>query len=152
HRQRVEAAQARPPGSEEVTVRGARQQDLDAVLALWGGARSAHAVTEDTPERVAALLEHDALLVAEVDGVVVGAVIAAFDGWRGNFYRLAVAPAVRRRGIGAQLVAAGEERLRALGAPRVSALVAFEDTDARGFWEAVGYGTDREIGRMVKTI
>ena len=98
--------------AQEVTVRPARPEDVDAVLALWGGARSAHAVTEDTPERVAALLRAGALLVAEVDGEVVGAVIAAFDGWRGNFYRLAVAPAHRRRGIAARLVAAGEERLR----------------------------------------
>lgn len=135
-----------------MTVRGARQEDLDAVLALWGGARSAHAVTEDTPERVAALLAHDVLLVAEVDGEIVGAVIAAFDGWRGNFYRLAVAPAVRRRGIGGALVAAGEERLRAAGAPRVTALVAFDDDVARGFWASVGYDADLEIGRMVRSL
>jgi ribosomal protein S18 acetylase RimI-like enzyme len=135
-----------------VTVRGARHEDLDAVLALWGGARSAHAVTEDTPERVAALLDHKALLVAELDGEIVGAVIAAFDGWRGNFYRLAVRPDLRRRGIGARLVEAGEERLRAAGAPRVTALVAFDDEVARGFWEAVGYGADAEIGRMVRSL
>jgi ribosomal protein S18 acetylase RimI-like enzyme len=135
-----------------VTVRLARAADLDAVLELWGGARSAHAVTEDTPERVAALLEHDALLVAEVDGELVGALIAAFDGWRGNMYRLAVAPDFRRRGIGAQLVAAGEERLRTTGAPRVTALVAFDDEVARGFWAAVGYAADAEIGRMVRSI
>ena len=135
-----------------MTVRSARQDDLDAVLALWGGARSAHAVTEDTPERVAALLEHDALLVAEVDGVVVGAVIAAFDGWRGNMYRLAVVPSRRRRGIARLLVEAGEARLRARGAPRVTALVAFDDAAARGFWEAVGYGADAEIGRMVRSL
>jgi ribosomal protein S18 acetylase RimI-like enzyme len=132
------------------TIRPARVEDLDAVLELWGGARSDHAITEDTPDRVQGAL--DAILVAEADGAVVGAVIAAFDGWRGNFYRLAVEPAFRRRGIGARLVDAGEERLRALGAPRVSALVAFEDADARGFWEAVGYGADPDIGRMMKTI
>jgi ribosomal protein S18 acetylase RimI-like enzyme len=135
-----------------VTIRPGRADDLDAVLALWGGSRSAHAVTEDTPERVAGLLERDALLVAEAGGEIVGAVIAAFDGWRGNFYRLAVAPDFRRRGIGARLVAAGEERMRAAGAPRVTALVAFDDADARGFWEAVGYGADLVIGRMVRTL
>jgi ribosomal protein S18 acetylase RimI-like enzyme len=132
------------------TIRPARASDLGALMELWGAARSGHAITEDTPARVERALE--AVLVAEVDGALVGAVIAAFDGWRGNFYRLAVAPAARRRGIGARLVAAGEERLRGLGAPRVSALVAFADADARGFWEAVGYGADPDIGRMVKTI
>jgi predicted MFS family arabinose efflux permease len=38
----------------------------------------------------------EALLVAEVDGVVVGSLIAAWDGWRGSFYRLAVSGLPRR--------------------------------------------------------
>jgi ribosomal protein S18 acetylase RimI-like enzyme len=134
------------------TVRPAGPEDVAAVLALWDGARSAHAVTADTPERVAGLVAAGALLVAEADGAIVGAVIAACDGWRGNFYRLAVAPSHRRRGVGRRLVAAGEERLRALGAPRVTALVAFDDEDAGGFWEAVGYPRDPVMGRRVRTL
>jgi ribosomal protein S18 acetylase RimI-like enzyme len=134
------------------TIRPAVAADVAAVLELWGGARSARAVTEDSPERVAALVAAGALLVAEVDGALAGAVIAAFDGWRGNFYRLAVAPSARRRGIGRRLVEAGEARMRALGAPRVTALVAFDDDAARGFWAAAGYGADAVIGRMVRTL
>jgi ribosomal protein S18 acetylase RimI-like enzyme len=91
-----------------VTIRPARSEDLDAVLELWGGARSPHAVTEDSPQRVAGLIETESLLVAESGGEIVGALIAAYDGWRGNMYRLAVAPAWRRRGIARQLVEAGE--------------------------------------------
>ena len=79
---------------------------IGAVLALWDACRSEHAVTADTPERVGALLATapDALLVAELDGALVGAVIGAWDGWRGNFYRLAVRPEHRRRGIARRLV------------------------------------------------
>ncbi len=135
-----------------MTIRAARPEDLDAVLQLWGGARSAHAVTEDSPDRVAGLIASRSLFVAEADGEIVGAVIAAFDGWRGNFYRLAVAPSHRRRGIGRRLVYAGEERMRGLGAPRVTALVAFDDATARGFWASVGYDADADIGRMVRTL
>jgi ribosomal protein S18 acetylase RimI-like enzyme len=133
-------------------IRPARAGDVDAVLALWGGARSSHAVTVDTSDRVSVLVESGSLLVAEVDGAIVGAVIAAFDGWRGNFYRLAVAPSFRRRGIARRLVEAGEERLRRLGAPRVTALVAFDDDVAGGFWEAVGYPRDPVMGRRVRTL
>jgi ribosomal protein S18 acetylase RimI-like enzyme len=135
-----------------VTIRPAQARDVGAVLELWGGARSAHAITEDTPERLAPLIEAGSLLVAEEDGAVVGAVIAAFDGWRGNFYRLAVAPELRRRGIARALVAAGEAYLRARGAPRATALVAFDDDDARGFWRAAGFEADAVIGRMVRTL
>jgi ribosomal protein S18 acetylase RimI-like enzyme len=133
-------------------IRPAVAGDLEALLALWGGARSAHAMTEDTPERVVGVVEAGAVLVAEADGALVGALIAGFDGWRGNMYRLAVVPAWRRRGVARRLVEAGEARLRALGAPRVTALVAFDDADARGFWAAAGYEADREIGRMVRTL
>ena len=132
-----------------MTVRPGRPQDVDAVLALWGAERSPHAVTEDTPE--ALLRAIDALVVAEADGVVVGAVLAAYDGWRGNFYRLAVRPSHRRRGIGLALVRAGEERLRGLGVPRITALVAFHDEDARAFWRAAGYAADADMGRMVRS-
>ena len=134
------------------TIRPCRADEIDAVLALWGVSRSPHALTEDTRERVARAVEADALLVAEVEGAIVGAVIAGFDGWRGNFYRLAVADKWRRRGIGRRLEAAGEARMAALGAPRVTALVAFDDGAARGFWEAAGYAADLVMGRMVRTL
>jgi ribosomal protein S18 acetylase RimI-like enzyme len=134
------------------TIRPARPDDVAAVVALWGLSRSSHAVTEDTPERVARAVSAGALLVAEVDGDVVAALIAAFDGWRGNMYRLAVAKPWRRRGVARRLVEAGEARLRALGAPRVTALVAFDDTAARGFWGAAGYEADEVMGRMVRTL
>jgi hypothetical protein len=49
-------------------------------------------------------------------------------------------------------VEAGLERLRGLGAPRVTALVAFEDDAARGFWRSVGFDADSVMGRMVRTL
>ena len=137
-----------------VEVRPCRPDEVADVLALWDRCRSSHAVTADSSERVAQLVADDpeALLLAELDGELVGTVIGAWDGWRGNFYRLAVLPEHRRRGIGRQLVSAAEERLRGRGAPRITALVAFDDADATAFWEAAGYARDPVIGRMVRTL
>ena len=131
-------------------IRAGTPSDIGPVLALWGAGRSPHAVTEDTPDALARALP--ALLVAEEGGEVVGAVLAADDLWRGSFYRLAVRPSHRRRGIGLALVRAGEARLRGLGVPRITALVAFDDAEARAFWVAAGYAADAEIGRMVRTL
>lgn len=78
--------------------------------------------------------------------------IAGDDLWRGSFYRLAVRESHRRRGIGLALVRAGEERLRAAGVPRITALVAFDDEDARAFWRAAGYAADEDMGRMVRSV
>lgn len=127
---------------------------MAAVLDLWAQARSEHASTSDHLDDVERLVANSpaALLVAERDGEVVGALIAAWDGWRGNMYRLAVRNGHRREGIGLALTRAGEDYLRRCGARRVTALVAFDDEDAGGFWESAGYPRDREIGRRVRNL
>lgn len=127
---------------------------MPAVLDLWAQARSGHASTPDRPDDVERLLVDSpaALLVAEREGEIVGALIAAWDGWRGNMYRLAVRDGDRREGIGLALTRAGENHLRERGARRVTALVANEDEVAAGFWESAGYPRDREIGRRVRNL
>lgn len=127
---------------------------MPAVLQLWAQARSEHASTADRVEDVERLVDDSpaALLVAERDREIVGALIAAWDGWRGNMYRLAVRDENRRQGIGLALTRAGEASLRQRGARRVTALVAFDDRDAGGFWDAAGYPQDGKIGRRVRNI
>lgn len=93
-----------------------------------------------------------ALLVADAAGQVVGAVIAAWDGWRGNIYRLAVHNGYRRQGIGLRLTQAAEKYLLDCGVRRVTALVAYDDQVAGPFWDAAGYPQDSEIGRRVRNI
>ena len=123
-------------------------------MALWEEARSEHASTPDRIEDLERLIEDSpaALLVAERGDEIVGALIAAWDGWRGNMYRLAVRADCRRQGIGLQLTRAGEEHLRRRGGRRITALVAFDDDAAGGFWDSAGYPQDEEIGRRVRNI
>ncbi len=139
---------------EEVTVRRCRIQDAGAVLELWAQARSGHASTADRRDDVERLIADSpaALLLAERDGEIVGVLIAGWDGWRGNLYRLAVREERRREGIGIALTRAGEEYLRECGARRVTALVAFEDEAAGAFWDSAGYPQDHDIGRRVRDL
>jgi ribosomal protein S18 acetylase RimI-like enzyme len=136
------------------TVRAARPVEAPAILDLWQGARSTHATTPDRIEHVHRLLAGTpgSLLVADADGALVGTLIAAWDGWRGNMYRLVVLRGHRRRGVGLALVRAGEEHLRRQGARRITALVAHEDEVASAFWESAGYPRDRPIGRRVRNL
>lgn len=128
--------------------------DVPEVMALWGEARSGHTSTPDRVDDVKRLVAGSpaALLVAEREGEIVGALIAAWDGWRGNMYRLAVRDDHRREGIGIALTRAGEDYLRGCGVHRVTALVAFDDAMAGGFWDSAGYPRDQEIGRRVRNI
>ncbi len=81
---------------------------------------------------------------------MVGSLIAAWNGWRGSFYRLAVHPDHRRRGLGGRLVREGERRLRENGARRLDAIVAADEAVAIGFWEALGYERQRDRVRFVQ--
>ena len=135
-------------------IRAARREDIEAVLDVWEQARSAAATTPDDAESVERLIEHtsDSLLVAECDGQVVGVLVAAWDGWRGNMYRLAVLPPYRRRGIARRLVEAGHERLGRKGASRVTALVAHGEAEAHALWRSAGYQFDKQIQRFVRNL
>jgi ribosomal protein S18 acetylase RimI-like enzyme len=137
-----------------VEIRAAGTEDVEAVLTVWAEARSQAAQTPDDPEAVGRLLDRDpgALIVAEEDGRIVGALIAAWDGWRGNVYRLAVLPSHRRQGLARRLVEAGHERLHELGARRVTALVGGEEGAAHRLWRAVGYQRDEFVHRFVRNL
>jgi ribosomal protein S18 acetylase RimI-like enzyme len=137
-----------------ITVRRCRPEDTRAVLELWTQARSKYTSTADRLDDLERLIADSpaALLVAAHGDEIVGALIAGWDGWRGNMYRLAVREGHRRQGVGLALTRAGEEYLRSRGARRVTALVAFEDNEARGFWDSAGYPQDQEIGRRVRNL
>jgi ribosomal protein S18 acetylase RimI-like enzyme len=85
-------------------------------------------------------------------GRLVGTIVAGWDGWRGNLYRLAVLPSARRRGIALRLVAEAERRLTEKGAVRLSALVMSEHDPAVALWRAAGYTHDPRVGRFVRSL
>jgi ribosomal protein S18 acetylase RimI-like enzyme len=132
-------------------IRTGTEDDAVAVLKLWMDAEGTPSAT-DNPEGLRRLLSQDpgSLLLAEESGEVVGSLIAAWDGWRGSFYRLAVDPARRRRGVATALVHAGERRLRNLGAVRLTAIAVSTEPGATGLWRALGYEQQSDRNRFVR--
>jgi ribosomal protein S18 acetylase RimI-like enzyme len=135
------------------TIRNAETRDIASILELWRRAGSVPTVT-DNAESLALLIEQGpgTLLVAEADAEIVGSLIVGWDGWRGSFYRLAVDPGHRRRGIAAALVADGERRLRARGARRFNALVVGDAEEANGFWDGIGYERQSNRARFIRNL
>ena len=111
--------------------------DLPAVVTVW------RAAGRDVPpeDELRTTLTHGPglMLVAEVDGGIVGVVLGTFDGRRGWVHRLAVDPAHRRGGVASALVGELEQRFRDRGAPRVNLLVLPDNADGLAFWQRLGY-------------
>jgi ribosomal protein S18 acetylase RimI-like enzyme len=142
----------RYPPAMELTFRPADRADLPAVLGLWRVADAEPTSTDDV-ESLERLVAHDpdALVLAFADQRLAGSVVAAWDGWRGTIYRLAVAPDFRRRGLASQLVEQAERRLGDLGAVRLQATVVGTNPRATGFWRAGSWSENVGQLRFTKT-
>ncbi|AYM95732.1 GNAT family acetyltransferase [Acidovorax sp. 1608163] len=74
--------------------------------------------------------------------VLVGSAMAGYDGHRGSVYYLAVAPEHQRAALGRRLMQEVEQRLLALGCPKVNVLVRTSNVQVLGFYDALGYAQD----------
>ena len=133
--------------------RAAQTTEAEAVLALWREAEATVSLTDRLEDIQSAMVVNSThFLVAEHDGQIVGTVIGAFDGWRGNLYRLVVHPDFRRFGVATALVAEVQKRFLQQGVKRITALVEKDHPDAVSFWRAVGYELDTRIARYVHNL
>ncbi|QEO10001.1 GNAT family acetyltransferase [Protaetiibacter larvae] len=117
--------------------------DTEAVVALWrasGITRPWNDPYRDIARKQA--VQPELFLVAEETDVVVGTAMAGYDGHRGWLSYLAVAPERQRSGIGRALVREVEERLRALGCPKLNLQVRGGDEGLISFYRALGFAPD----------
>jgi len=128
-------------------IRPFRTGDEVALVALWAACellRPWNDPHEDIRRKLA--LRDDLLLVAPAsDGELVGSVMAGYEGHRGWINYLAVVPSHRRHGLGRQLMREAEERLAAVGCPKINLQVRAGNADVLAFYEAIGYRIDEVV-------
>ena len=87
-------------------------------------------------------------LVAEREGKVAGYIVAERGGRKvGHIITLDVRAQARRSGLGAKLMAAAEERLRAMGCASILLEVAVTNAPAIAFYHRQGYATLATVPR-----
>lgn len=90
-------------------------------------------------------LQDDLFLVCSLNDEIVGTVIAGFDGVRGWVHKLAVLPAHQRRGIASTLMQAAEQRLIAVGCPKLNLQVRASNKAVVDFYEKLGYSVEDRV-------
>lgn len=120
--------------------------DEQAVIDLWTNCGLVRPWNNPHLDIARKLSEQPKLfLVVEVDGKVVGSVMAGYDGHRGWIYYLAVDPDQRGNSYGRALVDAAEQLLLQRGCPKVNLMIRNGNERVQAFYRQLGYSTDEVV-------
>ncbi|VAW40215.1 hypothetical protein MNBD_CHLOROFLEXI01-1585 [hydrothermal vent metagenome] len=121
-------------------------EDSDAVVTIWKACGLV--VSWNDPHKdIARKMEvnPDLFLVAEVDEHIVGTVIGGYEGHRGWINYLAVLPTFQKQSIGQALMQTVEEKLLAMGCPKINLQVRSSNTAVIQFYGHIGYHIDEVV-------
>jgi ribosomal protein S18 acetylase RimI-like enzyme len=131
----------------DVSIRPYEAQDEAAVVEIWRTC-----FPDDPPWneprdviRRKMTVQPELLLVALVDGQVVGTVLAGFDGFRGWVNKVATHPSHQRKGIASRLMRAAERALADMGCPKLNLQVRADNAAVVQFYENAGYTIEDRV-------
>ncbi|MFM9281525.1 GNAT family N-acetyltransferase [Paenibacillus jiagnxiensis] len=94
--------------------------------------------------------DSDLILVAEEDGELVGTLIGTIDKNHGCYYRIAIHPDHRRKGIGKALIELMEQRFHQRKVSRIWVAGDEHNQAAMPLYEAMGYGASQILQAFQK--
>jgi ribosomal protein S18 acetylase RimI-like enzyme len=130
-------------GGSALEIRPFLVEDTEAVVALWQVSDLVRPWND--PHRDIArkqTMQPELFLVGLLEGRLVATVMAGYEGHRGWVNYLAVDPGHRRRGLARRLMTEVEERLLALGCPKINLQVRSTNLQAIRFYEHIGFLED----------
>jgi len=129
-----------------VEIRPFHAADESAVIALWERCKLTRPWNDPRKDIQRKLgVQRELFLVGVEQGIIVAAVMAAYDGHRGSVKYLAVDPQHRRRGHGAALMRRVEEVLKERGCPKVNLAVRTANVEVIAFYKKLGYVPDEVV-------
>jgi ribosomal protein S18 acetylase RimI-like enzyme len=124
-----------------------RDENFAGVEALWQKAFPDDAARNKASSAIAEKMrfQPDLMLVALEGPLVVGSVMAGYEGHRGWISRIAVLRAHRHKGIGRALLSEAENRLAALGCIKINLQVVEANSAVVRFYKEAGYEIEPRI-------
>jgi len=135
-----------------LSIRSFAPEDGTAVVDLWnrsGLTREWNNPEKDIERKLA--VQSELFLVAILDQMLIGTVMAGYEGHRGWVNYLAVDPKARRSGIARHLMDVVEVLLKRRGCPKLNLQMRNDNALAGAFYEAIGYREDetRSFGKRL---
>ena len=120
--------------------------DEQAVVELWRRCELTRAWNDPHKDIQRKLTtQAELFIVGETQGKLIATAMAGFDGHRGWVNYLAVAPEHRSKGYGRILMQHIEERLTAMGCPKLNLQVRTGNTAVLEFYRRIGYSVDETV-------
>ena len=129
-----------------MNIRPFLESDTLAVVALWqecGLTRPWNDPHKDIARKLE--VQRELFLVGTVDETVIASVMAGYEGHRGWVNYLAVAPSLRGRGYGRQLMCHVEQLLLERGCPKINIQVRSTNAEVIEFYRRIGYAQDEAV-------
>jgi ribosomal protein S18 acetylase RimI-like enzyme len=129
-----------------VIVKPYSSQNMDDVIDLWNRCnllRSWNDPKKDIKRKIK--VNPELFLLGFIDNRLIATVVGGYDGHRGWINYLAVDPAYKQSGFGKQIMEAVEEKIGALGCPKINIQVRADNKDTLKFYESIGYKIDKVV-------
>lgn len=133
---------------ERIIIREFRPDQYDSLVKMWSEAGLAFKPAgRDSRDKLESELDRGpgVLLVAELEGELVGSVLVTHDGRKGWINRLAVLPAWRREGIASSLVAEAQNILDRAGIEITAVLIEGDNPESKNLFRKLGFAQHSDI-------
>ena len=128
-------------------IREMKPEDYDQIYSMWQ-ITSKRALSEaDSRQGIEKYLARNPgmSMVAEIDGKIVGTVLAGHDGRRGFIHHMAVMPQFRRHGIGKKLAKAATDKIFEDGIDKIHIFCYQNNETGQIFWRDFGFEKREDV-------
>lgn len=127
-------------------VRQFTAQDTDQVVALWQECELTRPWNNPLLDIERKQQLGDSLfLVGELDNHLMASVMGGYDGHRGWMYYLAVSPKHQRCGYAREIISHLEQKLIALGCPKLNLQIRSDNIAVQEFYHEIGFTEDATV-------